>query len=116
MNIGNRILVEYQYAKYEFEIFPSHLGHDFLLYRSTSSHYYIKEVRKFYYMIFCINTSKKCFYFGITPQNDTLTDENFYILNISHEDVESKHGTEYQFLQFVTFQFGSLSEYLNYRL
>ena len=67
-------------------------------------------------MIFCINTSKKCFYFGITPQNDTLTDENFYILNISHEDVESKHGTEYQFLQFVTFQFGSLSEYLDYRL
>ena len=114
MNIGNRIIVQYQYAKYEFEIFPSKLSQDFLLYRSTSSSYYIKEVRKYYYMIFCINTDKKCFYFGITPDDAVITDQSFYVLNISHEDLESKHGTEYQFLQFVTHQFGSLSEYLNY--
>lgn len=114
MNIGNRIIVQYQYAMYEFEIFPSHLSQDFLLYRSTSSSYYIKEVRKYYYMIFCINTDKKCFYFGITPDDTVITDQSFYVLNISHEDLESKHGTEYQFLQFVTYQFGSLSEYLNY--
>lgn len=114
--MGNKILVEYQYTKYEFEIFPSQLSHEFLLYRSTSPHYYVKEIVKYYYMIFCINTDRKCFYFGITSEDTIITDQNFYILNLSHAEEESKYGAEYQFLQFVIYQFEKVSEYLNYNL
>lgn len=116
MDIGNRIVVQHQYAKYEFKLFPSHLDDNFIVYRSERQNYYVKEIRKYYFMVFSINTDKECYYFGICPEDSIITDQNFYILNLSHRDPSSDESMEYQFLTFVTIQVESSKDYLNYSL
>jgi len=43
-----------------------------------------------------------------------ITDDNLYLLNMSHVDPESEFGMPHQFLQFATMQFEKSKHNLDY--
>ncbi len=114
MELGKKFVVDYHHSNYHFELFPSNLSHSFKAYRSKSNYYYIKEIHKYYYMVFCINFSKNCFYFGLCYDDEVITDNNLYILNMSHVDPNYEFGMPYQFLQFAAIQFDRCKHNLDY--
>ena len=114
MELGKKFIVDYNHSNYHFELFPSNLSHSFKTYRSQSNYYYVKEIHKYYYMAFCINFEKNCFYFGLCFEDEAITDNNLFLLNMSHVDPESEFGMPHQFLQFAIGQFEKCHNNLNY--